>query len=242
MNDIQVFNNADFGQMRTVEINGKTMFCGKDVATALGYKDTTNALKSHCKKDGVAIHHLTDSLGRSQETKFISEGNVYRLIAKSKLPAAEKFESWVFDDVLPTIRKTGSYGIKESYLIDNPIKRAERWIEEQKQRLALETKVEQQKPMVDIAEQRIDKKGCMSITDVTRSLKLKTGQITNWAKSMGYIHKSRYEVNEKGLPFFKVYSEDKVHNSIGVTEVGIEHIRVNIEDVKSTPCKRSKSK
>lgn len=200
-NSIQVFNNADFGQMRTVEINGKTMFCGKDVATALGYSNTNKALKDHCKTDGVTNRYLTDSLGRSQETKFISEGNVYRLIAKSKLPSAEKFESWVFDDVLPSIRKTGKYSVQESYLIEDPIKRAERWIEEQKQRLMLETKVEQQKPMVDIAEQRIDKKGCMSITDVTRSLKLKTGQITNWAKNKGYIHKTRHEVNEKGLPF-----------------------------------------
>lgn len=238
-NSIQVFNNADFGQMRTIEINGKTMFCGKDVATALGYSIPSKAINTHCK--GVSKMEVPTK-GGNQEMQFISEGDVYRLIAKSKLPAAEKFESWVFDDVLPTIRKTGSYGIKESYLIDDPIKRAERWIEEQKQRLALEAKVEQQKPMVDIAEQRIDKKGCMSITDVTRSLKLKTGQITNWAKNKGYIHKTRHEVNEKGLPFFKVYSEDKVHNSIGITEVGIEHIRVNLEEVKETPCKISKSK
>lgn len=239
-NSIQVFNNADFGQMRTIEVNGKTMFCGKDVAIALGYSIPSKAINTHCK--GVSKMEVPTS-GGNQKLIFISEGDVYRLIAKSKLSAAEKFESWVFDDVLPSIRKSGSYSIAtESYLIEDPIKRAERWIEEQKQRLALETKVEQQKPMVDIAEQRIDKKGCMSITDVTRSLKLKTGQITNWAKNKGYIHKSRHEVNEKGLPFFKVYSEDKVHNSIGITEVGIEHIRVNLEEIKDTPCKTSKNK
>lgn len=239
-NSIQVFKNADFGQMRTIEINGKTMFCGKDVASALGYKRERDAISSHCKG---AVKYSIPTNGGKQDLSFITEGDVYRLIAKSKLPAAEKFESWVFDDVLPSIRKSGSYSIAtESYLIEDPIKRAERWIEEQKQRLALETKVEQQKPMVDIAEQRIDKKGCMSITDVTRSLKLKTGQITNWAKNKGYIHKSRHEVNEKGLPFFKVYSEDKVHNSIGITEVGIEHIRVNLDEVKDTPCKTSKNK
>lgn len=198
-NSIQVFNNADFGQMRTIEVNGKTMFCGKDVAIALGYSIPSKAINTHCK--GVSKMEVPTS-GGNQKLIFISEGDVYRLIAKSKLSAAEKFESWVFDDVLPSIRKSGSYSIAtESYLIEDPIKRAERWIEEQKQRLALETKVEQQKPMVDIAEQRIDKKGCMSITDVTRSLKLKTGQITNWAKNKGYIHKSRHEVNEKVYHF-----------------------------------------
>lgn len=64
MNEIKIFENTEFGSVRTIEENGKVMFCGKDIATALGYKDTVNALKAHCKEDGVAIHHLTDSMGR----------------------------------------------------------------------------------------------------------------------------------------------------------------------------------
>lgn len=107
MNELQIFNSPEFGDIRTVEIDGKPYFVGADVAKALGYKDTVNALKQHCR--GVVKHHLTDSLGRSQEASFISEGDLYRLIMKSKLPSAEKFESWVMDEILPTIRKTGSY-------------------------------------------------------------------------------------------------------------------------------------
>lgn len=107
MNELQIFNSPEFGDIRTVEIDGKPYFAGTDVAKALGYKDTVNALKQHCR--GVVKHHLTDSLGRSQEASFISEGDLYRLIMKSKLPSAEKFESWVMDEILPTIRKTGSY-------------------------------------------------------------------------------------------------------------------------------------
>ena len=107
MNNIQVFNNSEFGDIRTVEIDGKPYFVGVDVAKALGYKDTVNALKQHCR--GVVKHHLIDSLGRNQEASFITEGDLYRLIMKSKLPSAEKFESWVMDEVLPTIRKTGVY-------------------------------------------------------------------------------------------------------------------------------------
>ena len=107
MNNIQVFNNPEFGDIRTVEIDGKPYFVGVDVAKALGYNDTVNALKQHCR--GVVKHHLIDSLGRNQEASFITEGDLYRLIMKSKLPSAEKFESWVMDEVLPTIRKTGVY-------------------------------------------------------------------------------------------------------------------------------------
>jgi anti-repressor protein len=109
MVDLQVFNNEQFGEVRTVNENGKVMFCGKDVAVALGYSNTNKALNDHCKKDGVTNRYLTDNLGREQQAKFITESNLYRLIAHSKLPAAEKFEHWVFDEVLPSIRRHGAY-------------------------------------------------------------------------------------------------------------------------------------
>lgn len=105
MNELQIFNNEEFGEIRTVEKDGKILFCGSDVAKALGYSNTRDALGKHCKKDGVAFYDTIDSLGRKQETKFINEGNLYRLIVKSKLPSAEKFETWVFEEVLPSIRK-----------------------------------------------------------------------------------------------------------------------------------------
>lgn len=102
------FESPEFGTIRTVEQDGRVMFCGKDVATALGYKDTTNALKQHCR--GVANHHpIVDQLGREQQARFITEGDLYRLIASSKLPSAQRFESWVFDEVLPTIHAHGGY-------------------------------------------------------------------------------------------------------------------------------------
>lgn len=113
-NEVTVFQNEQFGQVRTIDENGKIYFCGRDAAKALGYSDTVNALRQHCKKDGVVKHHLIDSMGRKQVAAFINEGNLYRLITHSKLPEAEKFESWVFDEVLPSIRKTGKYEMKPS--------------------------------------------------------------------------------------------------------------------------------
>ena len=93
--------------VRTVENDGHILFCGKDVATALGYKDPKNALKMHCK--GVVKHHPLQTPGGIQQFRFITEGDLYRLVASSKLPTAQNFESWVFDEVLPSIRKRGGY-------------------------------------------------------------------------------------------------------------------------------------
>lgn len=106
--EVQIFNNEQFGSIRAVNEYGQLLFCGKDVATALGYKDTNNAMKQHCR--GVVKRHpITDSLGRTQLAAFIAEPDLYRLVTHSHLPNAEKFERWVFEEVLPAIRRTGGY-------------------------------------------------------------------------------------------------------------------------------------
>ena len=108
--EIKIFENEEFGKVRTIEINDKIYFCGSDVAKALGYTgNPQDAIRRHCREDGCVNHAVIDKLGREQQAKFISEGNVYRLIAHSKLPKAEEFEYWVFDEVLPSIQKHGAY-------------------------------------------------------------------------------------------------------------------------------------
>ena len=113
MNQMEIFKNPEFGSVRVIEENGKYLFCGLDVTAALGYKDSAKALKAHCTSDGWAFYPLIDNVGRTQQTRFISEGNLYRLIVHSKLPSAERFERWVFDEVLPSIRKHGAYITRE---------------------------------------------------------------------------------------------------------------------------------
>ena len=103
---MRIFNSDEFGEIRTVEIDGKPYFVGTDVAKALGYNNPRDAVSRHCK--GVVKHDTPTSSG-VQLMSYINEGDLYRLIMKSKLPSAEKFEAWVMDEVLPTIRKTGSY-------------------------------------------------------------------------------------------------------------------------------------
>lgn len=109
MNDLQVFNNSEFGQVRTVVINGKIHFVAIDIARALGYKDTTKAIQQHCR--WVAKWNIPhpQSQNKTIEVNVIPEGDIYRLVANSELPSAQKFESWIFDEVLPQIRQTGGY-------------------------------------------------------------------------------------------------------------------------------------
>lgn len=109
MNELQIFNSEEFGDIRTVTIDKEPWFVGKDVATALGYVKPLNALSTHVEKDDSLKQGITDSLGREQETIFINESGLYALIFGSKLDSAKRFKRWVTSEVLPAIRKTGSY-------------------------------------------------------------------------------------------------------------------------------------
>ena len=120
MNQIEIFNSPEFGSIRTLEQNGKVLFCGTDVATALGYTNPRKAVRDHTRGGtkcsiGVQTGKKADGSPAVQmvEMLFIPEGDLYRLIAHSKLPSAERFEQWVFDEVLPAIRKHGAYLTKE---------------------------------------------------------------------------------------------------------------------------------
>lgn len=107
MNDLKVFSNTEFGELGVMVIDGKEYFPATQCAKLLGYKNPQEAVREKCK--GVR-KMLTPTAGGSQEANYIPEGDLYRLIVSSKLPAAEKFERWVFDEVLPSIRKNGGYG------------------------------------------------------------------------------------------------------------------------------------
>lgn len=110
MHELQIFNNEEFGQIRTVEIDGEIYFVGKDVTEILGYSNPRKAIIDHVdeedKTDGVTIR---DSIGREQNPVCINESGLYSLILSSKMPNAKKFKRWVTSEILPTLRKTGSY-------------------------------------------------------------------------------------------------------------------------------------
>lgn len=107
--DVSEIVSQTFGKVRMVFNGEDVLFCGSDVAKALGYTRPNDAIHDHCRADGTSKRRIMDRMGRPQDAVFITEGNVYRLIAHSKLPSADEFERWVFDEVLPTLRKTGGY-------------------------------------------------------------------------------------------------------------------------------------
>ena len=121
MSDVTVFNFRSHN-VRTILIDNEPWFVAKDVAEALGYKDPSMATRSHCR--GVSkLHPIIDTLGRTQEVRIIREPDLYRLIVGSTLPAAQEFEAWIFEEVLPTIRKTGKYEMQKvsSTLVQPPL-------------------------------------------------------------------------------------------------------------------------
>lgn len=109
MNNLQIFNSEEFGNMRTVTIDDETWFVGKDVANALGYERATKAIQDHVDDDDKDEVPIQDSIGRMQKTPVINESGLYALIFGSKLESAKRFKHWVTSEVLPTIRKTGGY-------------------------------------------------------------------------------------------------------------------------------------
>lgn len=116
--EISVFENKDFGEIRTVVIDNEPWFVGKDIAAALGYERATKAVQDHvCEEDRDAIP-IRDSIGRMQNTPIINESGLYSLILSSKLSAAKQFKRWITSDVLPTIRKTGGYIANDELFVD----------------------------------------------------------------------------------------------------------------------------
>lgn len=234
MNEVQIFENEEFGSVRTVEINGKPYFVGKDVAKALGYKDTVSALKQHCR--GVVKHHLTDSLGREQDAVFIPEGDIYRLVVRSKLPSAERFESWVFDEVLPSIRKNGGYiagqeNMTDEELLANAVLVAQKKIAERDKIIEKQNeKIEADRPKTIFADAVSTSKTSILIGDLAKLIcqnghQIGQKRLFQWMRDHGYLMKVGASYNmptqrymEQGLFEVKERSIQNPDGSVRITK------------------------
>lgn len=190
---VKVFENEEFGRVRAVLIDGEPWFVGKDVAMTLGYTNYRDALVRHIdledKIDGVVIH---DSIGRPQKPILINESGVYSLIFGSNLPNAKFFKRWVTSEVLPTIRKTGAYQLMDSYMIDDPVERAKRWIEEQEEKKALERKIEEDKPKVEFADHVADTSDLIDMSTLAKlakkeNIKIGRNRLFEWLRDNKYL-------------------------------------------------------
>ena len=197
MNEIKIFNNDEFGQIRTLAIENEPWFVGKDVADALGYEKSRNALSAHVEEDDALKWGITDSLGRTQETTIINESGLYSLVMGSKLPSAKKFKRWVTAEILPAIRKHGAYMTSETIekVLSDPdtiIKIATQLKEEQAKRMLLEVKVEEQKPKVLFADAVATSKTSILVGEMAKILKqngIDIGQnrLFTWLRENGYL-------------------------------------------------------
>ena len=234
MNELMVFNNGEFGQVRTMEINGEPWFVGKDVAASLGYERATKAISDRVDKEDIDEVPIQDSIGRMQKTPIINESGVYALIFGSKLPNAKKFKHWVTSEILPTIRKTGTYSITQhkpdSYMIENPADRARRWAEEYEEKLALESKIAEQQPKVEYHDAVLNKSGLLTTTAIAKDLGFKSAKQLNdllkrdrviYKKSDTYYLYADYEyLITEGYCDYKSYKTENSSLSLQWTEKG----------------------
>lgn len=198
MNEIQIFKNEQFGEIRTVQISDEPWFVGKDVAQVLGYKDTSDALKKHVDAEDKLTRHFTDS-GQSREMYCINESGLYSLIFGSKLEKAKEFKHWVTSEVLPTLRKTGSYSITpDSYMIEDPIERARAWIKEQEVRRGLEMKnsqltvtCETMRPKAEFFDDLVDRNLLTGIRETAKELKVKEKTFVQFLIEKGYLYRNK---------------------------------------------------
>lgn len=230
MNQIQVFNHPLFGELRTIDIESKTFVVGNDVAKALEYSRPYEAVSTHCKG---AVTYRVPTNGGLQEVKVIPEGDVYRLIVKAADQSrnleirekAEIYERWVFDEVLPSIRKHGMYATDQ--LLNNPdllIAAGQRLKEEQEARKRLELQIEADRPKVIYAEALETSTTSILVRDLAKILK-QNGFEIGGTRMFAYLRENGYLIKQFGsdynmptqksmeLGLFEIKTTPVFHNS-----------------------------
>ena len=203
MNELMIFNNPEFGTVRTLEENGVVLFSATDVARALGYSNPYDAIARHCKgvvkREGVS--RTTNQYGttteQSAEMSFIPESDLYRLVFSSKLPTAEKFTDWVTEEVLPSIRRTGGYiagadNMTPEELMAAALIMANKTIENQKARLSTLT-VENQimKPKADYFDELVDRNLLTNFRETAKQLEVKERDFIQFLLNKKYIYRDK---------------------------------------------------
>lgn len=197
MNELQVFKNQEFGSVRTLVINSEPWFVGKDVTKALGYDNPSKAIRDHVEEEDkrVGVQNVTpyiiDSLGRKQHPTFINESGLYALVFGSKLPSAKKFKRWVTSEVLPALRKTGQYQVKE---LSGSELMAKALIEAQNVLAAKDKQIEEMKPKALFADAVATSHTSILVGELAKILKqngIEMGQkrLFAWLREKGYLIK-----------------------------------------------------
>lgn len=191
-NKIEIFNSEEFGMIRTVRDGDTILFCGYDVAKSLGYAIPSKAVNTHCK--GVSKMEVPTN-GGVQKLLFIRECDVYRLIAHSKLPASESFERWIYEDILPSIRRHGAY-ITDSALakfIENPqmiYELAAVMLKERRRADSLTAELAEIKPKADFFDAFINPNDCTNIRTTAKELQISERVFCKYLQSARFLYRA----------------------------------------------------
>lgn len=239
MGNIQVFNHPQFGDIRTTGTPDNPEFCAMDLCRALGYSNGRDAVAKHVDDDDVAKRDTADSIGRTQQLTYVNESGMYSLVLGSKLESAKKFKHWVTSEILPAIRKSGTYSVEQ--LSRKQLALMVVQAEEEKERLALENKqqadqLEEQKPKVTFADAIIGSNTYIIIRDLAKLIQqngyeIGEKRLYQWLRDNKYLtldNKPMQRYIEQGLFFIAegTHSENgvmKAHMTTKVTPKGQQY-------------------
>ena len=233
MNEIKVFTNEDFGEVRTLEIDGAPWFIGKDVAQRLGYSNTRDALANHVDEEDKGVAKC-DTLGGAQEMAIINESGLYSLVLSSKLESARKFKRWITSEVIPQIRKTGAYHVPQTYA------QALRELADKAEKMeALQKQNQLMQPKAEFFDAVTDSKTAIPIGDVAKILDVGIGRnklfeflrqknilTSDNRPYQRYIDSGYFRVIEQK---YEVNGEVRINIKTLVFQKGIDWIRKQLE-------------
>lgn len=193
-NSIQIFKNPDFGEVRTLEENGAVLFCGSDVAKALGYARPNDAVAQHCR---ATVKRRTPISGKMQDINFIPESDLYRLVFSSKLPTAEKFTDWVTSEVLPSIRRSGGYiagqeSMTPEELMAKALTVAQRTLAEREARISqLSTQAAIMAPKADYFDELVERNTLTNFRETAKQLDVRPKAFVTFLLDQKYIYRDK---------------------------------------------------
>ena len=256
MQELEIFKNEEFGEIRTVTINNEPWFVGKDIAEVLGYVKERNAIAAHVEAEDKKVAPIQGVLGGKQEMTIINESGLYSLILSSKLPTAKKFKRWVTSEVLPTIRKTGTYtkpvdNRPTEVILSEALLIAKDTMEKQTQAIAeledrngrLDRKIEEDAPKVEQFERFINSKGLYTLRDTAKLLNYPPNALNNLLIENGYLfrtgHKGKLCAYQSKLRqgLFKLktfeYGDGLTSHQVMVTPKGVSKINSLITELEN---------
>lgn len=214
--ELELFEHPVFGSLRTV-LDGQTIYiCAKDAATALGYTNTNQAISRHCD-GGAKRYPIVDSLGREQEAVFITEGDLYKLIFSSHLPAAKEFTTWVVEEVLPSIRRHGVYAIDRLLDDDDLLEAAlTRLRSERLARLRAEQTLAEARPKLTYYDQVLQATGAVAISQIAKDYELSARRLNELLHDLGV----QYKLSGQWLLYAEHADQGYTKSHTGTTDTG----------------------